>query len=60
MNLTIVPLPLPKQSEYPNGEPLIECYLSSTKRFKDLPEEWWHYTCKKEPFPENYFDFDVK
>jgi D-alanyl-D-alanine dipeptidase len=28
--------------------------------FKPLKEEWWHYTLKNEPFPDQYFDFIVK
>lgn len=28
--------------------------------FKEYSEEWWHYTLVKEPFPEQYFDFDVR
>jgi D-alanyl-D-alanine dipeptidase len=28
--------------------------------FKNLTEEWWHYTLKNEPFPSQYFDFDVQ
>lgn len=27
--------------------------------FKNLPEEWWHYTLKEETFPDTYFDFPV-
>ncbi|WP_409181065.1 M15 family metallopeptidase [Amycolatopsis sp. VS8301801F10] len=27
--------------------------------FKNLPEEWWHYTFKPEMFPDTYFDFPV-
>ncbi len=27
--------------------------------FTNLPEEWWHYTYKPEPFPNTYFDFPV-
>ncbi|OEJ22333.1 M15 family metallopeptidase [Streptomyces subrutilus] len=27
--------------------------------FKNLPEEWWHYTLRDEPFPATYFDFPV-
>jgi len=105
MDLTIVPLPIPKQTEYRGGEPLFECYLPVDKRFKDntldfgtgfdcfdpfahtanqevgslqkrnrlmlksmmekngfknLAEEWWHYTLRNEPYPDRYFDFDVK
>jgi zinc D-Ala-D-Ala dipeptidase len=28
--------------------------------FKNLPEEWWHYTLKEEPFPNRYFDFPIR
>lgn len=27
--------------------------------FRNLPEEWWHYTLNGEPFPSTYFDFPV-
>lgn len=27
--------------------------------FRPLPEEWWHFTLEKEPYPETYFDFPV-
>ncbi len=27
--------------------------------FKNLPEEWWHYTLRQEPFADTYFDFPV-
>ena len=27
--------------------------------FKPLPEEWWHFTLKDEPFPNTYFTFPV-
>ncbi|MFI6854401.1 M15 family metallopeptidase [Streptomyces sp. NPDC050416] len=27
--------------------------------FVNLPEEWWHYTYKPEPYPDTYFDFPV-
>ena len=27
--------------------------------FRGLPEEWWHFTLKAEPFPDTYFDFPV-
>lgn len=27
--------------------------------FVNLPEEWWHFTYKPEPFPDSYFDFPV-
>lgn len=28
--------------------------------FKNLAEEWWHYTLENEPFPNTYFDFEIK
>ena len=28
--------------------------------FKNLKEEWWHFTLKNEVFPNRYFDFKVK
>lgn len=27
--------------------------------FKELFEEWWHFTLANEPFPDTYFDFDI-
>jgi D-alanyl-D-alanine dipeptidase len=27
--------------------------------FTNLPEEWWHFTYKPEPYPNTYFDFPV-
>lgn len=28
--------------------------------FNRYPKEWWHYTLENEPFPDTYFDFDVR
>jgi len=28
--------------------------------FEPLNEEWWHFTLKNEPFPNQYFDFPVR
>lgn len=28
--------------------------------FKNLAEEWWHFTLRDEPFPNTYFDFEIK
>lgn len=27
--------------------------------FVPIPEEWWHFTLRSEPFPDTYFDFPV-
>ncbi len=31
----------------------------SAQGFVNLPEEWWHFTYRPEPFPDTYFDFPV-
>jgi D-alanyl-D-alanine dipeptidase len=28
--------------------------------FRNLPEEWWHYTLVNEPFPNDYFDQPIE
>ena len=28
--------------------------------FKNYSREWWHFTLRDEPFPETYFDFEIK
>ncbi|MEV4436506.1 M15 family metallopeptidase [Streptomyces sp. NPDC049555] len=28
--------------------------------FVNLPEEWWHFTLRGEPYPQTYFDFPVR
>lgn len=28
--------------------------------FTSHPKEWWHFTLKKEPYPDKYFDFPVE
>ena len=28
--------------------------------FENLPNEWWHYTLKNEPFKDKYFDFIIE
>jgi D-alanyl-D-alanine dipeptidase len=28
--------------------------------FKNLPEEWWHYTLRSEPYPDRFFNFSVE
>lgn len=28
--------------------------------FNNLPEEWWHYTLRDEPYPDRFFDFPVR
>lgn len=28
--------------------------------FKPLEQEWWHFTLENEPYPDTYFDFQIK
>ena len=34
--------------------------LMTKYSFESLPQEWWHYTLKNEPFFNQYFDFPVQ
>ncbi|SFZ92638.1 D-alanyl-D-alanine dipeptidase [Flaviramulus basaltis] len=28
--------------------------------FRNYPKEWWHFTLRGEPFPNTFFDFEIK
>jgi D-alanyl-D-alanine dipeptidase len=28
--------------------------------FKPYDQEWWHFTLENEPYPDTYFDFQVR
>jgi len=28
--------------------------------FKNLPEEWWHFTLRNEPYPDTFFNFPIE
>ena len=34
--------------------------IMESEGFKILKEEWWHFTLKNEPFPNEYFDFEIQ
>lgn len=34
--------------------------LMESNGFKNFSQEWWHYSYKPEPYPDQYFDFDVE
>lgn len=34
--------------------------LMAKHGFRNLPEEWWHYTLDDEPYPDTYFNFPVR
>ena len=34
--------------------------LMESNGFKNFSQEWWHYSFKPEPYPDQYFDFNVE
>lgn len=34
--------------------------LMESRGFKNFHQEWWHYSYRPEPYPDQYFDFDVE
>ena len=34
--------------------------LMESHGFKNFSQEWWHYSFRPEPFPDQYFDFDIE
>ena len=34
--------------------------IMESEGFKVLKEEWWHFTLINEPFPNEYFDFEIE
>jgi D-alanyl-D-alanine dipeptidase len=34
--------------------------LMEKNGFRNIAEEWWHFTLVKEPFRDQYFDFLVR
>jgi D-alanyl-D-alanine dipeptidase len=35
------------------------CSLMEASGFRSYDCEWWHYTLKREPYPDTYFDFPI-
>jgi len=105
LDLTIVPIPTPKQASFTPGQKLEPCYAPLGIRFKDnsidmgtgfdcldphahvfsdkiserakknrlllrklmikngfepYDNEWWHFTLKDQPYPNQFFNFPVK
>jgi len=34
--------------------------LMESNGFKNFSQEWWHFSFRPEPYPDQYFDFDVE
>lgn len=50
----------PKVTEEQKKNRMLLKDLMENKGFKNFSQEWWHFSFKPEPFPEQYFDFDVE
>jgi len=52
--------------DYPNLLPqqkanrLLLRLIMTKYGFNPYPQEWWHFTLTNEPYPDKYFDFEVK
>ena len=45
--------------EQKNNRKLIRDIMESVG-FKILPEEWWHFTLENQPYPDDFFDFEIE
>lgn len=50
--------PLITQKQLKNRLKLRE--LMERHGFRNFSKEWWHYSFRPEPYPDQYFDFDVE
>lgn len=50
----------PKATEAQRKNRMILKDLMEKRGFKNFSQEWWHYSFKPEPYPDQYFDFDVE
>jgi D-alanyl-D-alanine dipeptidase len=56
------PLAHTANSEIGNAQKKNRLLLKSVMEkfgFKNLAEEWWHFTLRDEPYPDRYFDFEI-
>jgi D-alanyl-D-alanine dipeptidase len=50
----------PKATEAQLKNRMILKELMESRGFKNFSQEWWHYSFRPEPYPDQYFDFDVE
>jgi D-alanyl-D-alanine dipeptidase len=43
----------------PHNDRLMLEHTMEEVGFAGIPEEWWHFTLRDEPYPDTYFDFPV-
>jgi D-alanyl-D-alanine dipeptidase len=49
----------PKVTEEQRKNRLLLKDLMESRGFKNFSQEWWHYSFRPEPYPDQYFDFDI-
>ena len=50
----------PKVTDEQKKNRLLLKELMEGRGFKNFSQEWWHYSFKPEPYPDQYFDFDIE
>ncbi len=50
----------PSMSPSQRAHRLLLQTLMKKHGFNPYPQEWWHFTLRREPFPDTYFDFPVQ
>ncbi len=50
----------PRMSSSQRAHRLLLRMFMEKHGFKPYAKEWWHFTLKKEPFPDTYFDFPIR
>ena len=49
----------PRVQGTPHNDRLMLEHTMQAAGFTGIPEEWWHFTYRSEPYPATYFDFPV-
>lgn len=49
----------PRVKGAPHNDRLMLQHTMEAAGFAGIPEEWWHFTYRAEPYPTTYFDFPV-
>lgn len=49
----------PRIEGTPHNDRLMLEHTMQAAGFTGIPEEWWHFTYRSEPYPTTYFDFPV-
>jgi D-alanyl-D-alanine dipeptidase len=50
----------PAVAETQRAHRLLLRELMERAGFENLPEEWWHFTLRDEPWPDRYWDVEIR